>query len=53
MTQPNAEQQKQIDDAVKAAQSKLNANNTVQVIVTGSGKVTCDNPRFKIEKRTE
>lgn len=53
MTQPNAEQKKQIDDAIKAAQSLLKADNTVQVIVTGSGKVTTDNPRFKIEKRTE
>ncbi|MDP2730325.1 MAG: hypothetical protein Q8O55_07575 [Dehalococcoidales bacterium] len=47
------EQKKQIAEAVKAAQSTLKANNTVQVIVHGSGLITADNPRFRIEKRVD
>ncbi len=53
MTELTAEQKKQIDDAMKAAQSNLKANNTVQVIVAGGGVVTTNNPRFQIEKRTD
>ena len=46
-------QKAQMAADIKAAQAQLKANNTIQVIVTGSGAVASSNPRFQIEKKED
>jgi len=53
MAEPTPEQQKQIADAIASAQAKLKADNRVQVIISGAGSWTSENPHFQIEQRKE